>query len=72
MVAVPGATPVTTPVVKSTVAVPVALLTQVPPADASASVVVRPTHTVVVPVISAGSGLTVTTSVLKQPVVGNV
>jgi hypothetical protein len=50
MVAVPAATPVTTPEAL-TVAIAVLLDDQVPPVVTSASVVVDPAQTVVVPVI---------------------
>jgi hypothetical protein len=63
--------PVTTPVVKPTVAIPVALLLHVPP-PASLNVVVNPEHTVSVPSIAVGNGFTVTTAVMIQPVDGNV
>lgn len=64
MVAEPVVTPVTMPVVL-TVAIAVLVLLHVPPLTASASVVVKPTQAVVVPVIAAGagSGLTVTMAV---------
>jgi hypothetical protein len=58
------------PVVNPTVAIPVALLLQVPP-PASLRVVVNPEHTVSVPSIAVGNGLTVTTVVIIQ-VVGKV
>lgn len=58
MVAVPLATPVTTPVVL-TEATPLLLVLHVPPAVASASVTVDPVHTLAVPVIAAGVVLTV-------------
>ena len=67
----PADLPVTIPVVISTVAIPVALLLHVPPAIASVNCVVSPGHTVNVPVITPGNGLTVTTAVVIQ-VVGNV
>ena len=60
--------PVTKPVVETTLAVPAALLLQLPPAVISLSCVVRPEHTSRVPVIIAGSGFTVTTTVDIQPV----
>ena len=60
MVEVPTATPVTIPVVDPTVAVPVALLLHVP-VLASVNVVVNPTHTDRVPLITPGNGFTVTT-----------
>jgi hypothetical protein len=56
IVAEPTATPVTTPVEEPTVAVPVALLDQVPPVAVSASVVVKPTATEVVPVMAGTTG----------------
>jgi hypothetical protein len=67
IVEVPAATEVTTPVpeIKATLA---SLLLHIPPTLASNNVVVRPVHTVVVPVITAGVGFTVTTCVLVQPV----
>ena len=72
IVAVPDIpVPVTTPVPKPTLAVPDALLVQLPGVVASLNVVVRPEHTVRVPVIAAGNGLTVTIAVIIQ-VVGNV
>ena len=71
MVAVPAATPVTTPDAV-TVATPVLLLVHVPPAVASVSGVVNPTQTDNVPVIAGGKGLTVTTTVGAIQPVGNV
>jgi len=68
MTEVPPDTPVTTPVPATTVAIAGVALLHVPPAVASANVLVKPMHTVVVPVITAGNGLTVTVAVLKQPV----
>ena len=68
----PVSTPVTMPVEEPTVAVPVALLLQVPPAGISPSAVVSPWHTESVPVIADGSALTVTTVVRIQPVTGKV
>ena len=62
MVAVPEATPVTRPVVTSTVAIPVALLLQVPPERVLPRVVVKPWQTVVVPVIAEGAGSAFTVS----------
>ena len=41
---------------------------QDPPEEASLSVVALPMHTFIVPVIVAGSGLTVTTTDVAQPV----
>ena len=66
----PTATPVTTPETTSTVALDRSLLLQVPP-PASFKVAVEPMQTLVVPVIPAGTGLTVNVSVVMQPV-GNV
>ena len=65
---VPEDTPVTTPVKKSTVEIPVLLLVHVPPPATSLNVVVKPAHTLAVPVIDDGNGLTVTTLVAIQPV----
>jgi hypothetical protein len=58
--------PVTIPVDDPIVATPVLLLLQIPPMEASDSVVVKPVHTVVEPVIVAGAALTVTILVSKQ------
>lgn len=58
IVAVPAATPLTTPFVP-TVAVAVLLLLQVPPVDAVLNVVVLPSQTESAPVILAGNGLVV-------------
>lgn len=55
MVALPVATPVTTPVVLSIDAVELLLLLQVPPVVLWLRVVVRPVHTPVLPVIAAGA-----------------
>ena len=63
--------PVTIPDDEPTVAIPVALLLQVPPAGASVNVVVNPAHTTSVPAMVPGNALTVTTVVMIQPV-GNV
>ena len=46
----------------------VGILLHVPPPVASDNVVVPPTHTLVVPVIVAGNGFTVTTALVAQPV----
>ena len=51
---------------------PAGLMLHVPPTLASASVLHRPTHTLVVPVIGEGSGVTVTTIELLQPVPSDV
>jgi hypothetical protein len=60
--AVPAVTPVTIPEVTPIVAIPVALLLQVPPAGVSPRVIVEPAHTlpVLVVVIGVGNELTVT------------
>lgn len=61
--------PVTIPLVEPTVATVELLLLQVPPADASVSVVEEPMqYTAVEPPIVAGSGLTVKEVVAIQPV----
>ena len=65
----PYDTPVTTPVDEPIVAMPVLPLVHVPPLVASLMLVVKPAHTVAVPVMDEGSGLTVTTTVEIQPVV---
>ena len=70
MVSAPAVTPVTTPVPNPIVPLPL-LAVQVPP-PASVNAVVKPTHTVRVPVMDAGSGFTVTTAVIIQPVAVNV
>jgi hypothetical protein len=63
MFAVPAVTPVTTPFAEPTVAIAMSLLLHVPDAVASVNVMVEPWHTVVAPVIAAGTGLTVTGNV---------
>ena len=63
--------PVTTPVLTVTVAIAVLLLLHVPP-PASLNVVVSPEQTVRLPKMAVGSGSTVTTAVIKQPVDDNV
>ena len=69
MVAVPAVTPVTMPVPAFMVAIAVLLLLQLPDGVASFNLIVRPAHTLnVVPVIGAGSGLTVADLVMIQPV----
>lgn len=65
MVAVPAATPDTTPVDEPMVAIVVGVLLHVPPPVASASVVVAPAHNDIVPVMPAGEALTVTAVVTK-------
>ena len=62
MVTVPGATPVTIPVVEPTVATDALLVSQMPPDTASLIEIVPPTATVVLPDIGA-SGLTVKVTV---------
>ena len=56
MVTVPAATPVTTPVLEFTVAMPVLLLLQLPPVVTFARVVVLPIQALSVPVIAATVG----------------
>jgi hypothetical protein len=67
IVVVPAATPVTTPDA-SIVAFAGVPLVHVPPVVTLFNVVVRPSQTVSVPVIVAGSALTVTVAVVMQPV----
>lgn len=67
MVAIPAVTPVTIPVDDPTVAIPGALLVHVPPVTPSLSVVARPMHTCVTPVIAVGTVFTVTVAVALQP-----
>lgn len=67
MVVVPAATPVTTPD-ELMVAAAVLLLLHTPP-PVFVSVVVKPTHTFIVPVVADGSAFTVTSVVAVQPVV---
>jgi len=71
MIAVPADTPVTIPEVP-VVAMPAALLLQVPPLVASLNVVVEPEQIVTVPVMAAGKGLTVMPCMAVQPVVVSV
>jgi len=59
----PGVTPVAMPVPAPIVAFPL-LSVHVPPADASLSVVVDPTHTDRMPSIEPGNALTVTIAVV--------
>ena len=66
IVVVPAARPVTTPEVLMVAAV-VLLLLHVPP-PVFVSVVVKPAHTFMVPPVTDGEGLTVTTVVAIQPV----
>src|SRR4051812_12928751 len=70
MAAAPGDTPVTTPVIASTAAIPAAPLLHIPPVTESLSVVVSPTHIPIAigrPVIATGEVLTVTVVVAMQP-----
>ena len=62
MIALPLATPVTTPVLLLTVAIAVLLLVQLPPGVALVKVIVAPPQTSLGPPIAAtaGGGLTVT------------
>jgi hypothetical protein len=64
IVALPAATPVTTPVAEPTVAVDALLLLHVPPASVFVNVVDADEHTVLAPVIVAGIGVTETTVVV--------
>jgi hypothetical protein len=64
---VPGATPVTRPVVELTVATLVVTLLHVPPPVALESKVVDPWQTVSVPVIGVLNTFTVITADLEQP-----
>ena len=64
---VPELTPVTTPLVLLTVAIPVSPELHVPPVTASLNPVVEPTHTLPVPVIADGTGLTITLAVVEPP-----
>lgn len=68
----PAATPVTTPLDVPTVAIDDGAPLHVPPPIPSLSVVVRPTHTLNVPVIVDGSGFTLTVAVVAQPVLVSV
>jgi hypothetical protein len=63
----PADAPVITPPVLA-VAIEPSALAHVPPVVAELRFVVSPTQIVGVPVIAAGSGLTVTTAVVRQPV----
>lgn len=68
IVAVPAVAPVTTPVVKPTLATLPMLLVHTPPSESFVREVVLPAQMVVAPVIAAGSGLTVKIAVRAQPV----
>ena len=65
---VPALRPVTTPAV-DTVPTAGVLLLHVPPVVVLVSVVVPFTQMLVIPVITAGNGFTVSTAVLRQPLV---
>jgi len=69
MVTVFADTPPTTPPPALTVPTAALLLVHVPPGVVELSVVVAPVHTVLLPVMAAGNGLTVTTAVRVQPLV---
>jgi hypothetical protein len=64
MVAVPAVTPVTTPDPDPMVAIPLLLLLQVLPEQASVNVVVKPGQTLSVPPIAGTNGVTDTDIVL--------
>lgn len=63
----PALTPVTIPV-EPTVAMNMSLQLHTPPVGAEANDVNNPIHTFLIPVILDGTGLTVTITVVKQPV----
>ena len=71
IVVVPAMRPETMPELVPTVATDILLLIHVPP-PASLRAVVRPAHTLVVPVIADGKGFTVISEVIIQPVTGNL
>ena len=68
MVDVPATMPVNIPEVEPTVTEDILLLVQVPPPVASLRLAVKPTQTNGVPDMAAGTGYTVTTDVVRQPV----
>jgi len=68
MVADPPETPPTIPLVRPAVAMLVVPEIQVPPVVVLDSVALVPAQNVLVPVMAAGEGLTVTTAVREQPV----
>ena len=69
MIAVPAVTPLTTPVEAFTVAIPVALLDQLPPDTVEVNVVVPPTQTPCVPLmVPADAGLVTVMVPLAVPV----
>ena len=65
---VPAVTPVTTPELKTIVAVAVLLLLHVPPVVAFENTAVEPIQTVPGPVLVAGAAFIVTTALRIQPV----
>lgn len=67
MVTLPPDMPVTTPVVEPTVAMAVLPEVHVPPGAVLLSVIVMPAHTLVLPVMPGGAGVTVTIAVILQP-----
>jgi hypothetical protein len=67
IVAEPAAIPVTTPVVPSMAAIAVFPLVQLPPETVFVRLVVRPTHTEVVPPITDGRAFIVTCVEVLQP-----
>ena len=69
IVVVPPATPVTIPEPDATVATEGLVLVHVPPVSTSVSVMVDPAQTGELPVIAGVDVFTVTTEVVKQPVV---
>ena len=68
MIEVPDSTPLTTPEPPTTVATVVVPLVHVPPVVPSVKVMVAPAQTGADAAMAAGSPLTVTTVVVKQPV----
>ena len=70
ILAVPAASPVTTPVPDATVAIEILPLVHTPPAGALDNVILPSTHTVPAPVIGIGVTDTDTVFEAKQPVVG--
>ena len=64
----PDETPVTTPVLLTTVATPVLPLDHVPPVVPSVKVIVEPAQNAVEVEIAAGVAFTVTIAVVVQPV----
>lgn len=68
MVAVPAATPVTTPDADPIVAIVTSEIAHVPPEVVFVSVLELPTHAESVPPMTAGNATTVTFMVRRQPV----